>query len=98
MKSEDRALAVLSVARALIGEIFNQTRAVLIRPCDRGFVIEFYVGGPVSDEMRESASCVETEVLADYPQDVPIGHMIVQLDQPQPIPSEGALPVFFRRE
>ena len=98
MKREDRALAVLSVVRALVGEIFNQTRAVLIRPSDRGFVIEFYVDGAISDEMRESASCVETEVIADFPQDVPIEHLLVQLDQPQRIPNEGTLPVFLRKE
>lgn len=95
---EDGAVR-LSVMRALWGEVFSQTRAVLCRQdAQNAFTIEFYVDGALNDELLESASCVESEVLADFPDDVTIRHQVIRVDAPSPIPRDNRLLVFMRRE
>jgi hypothetical protein len=85
--------------RALWGEVFPQTRAVV---CSidgaKRFTVEFYIDGPVSDSIVESASCVETEVIADFPADFEVRHRIIRLDCPGTIPTAGKLLIFLRKE
>lgn len=89
----------LSVMRALWGEVFPQLRAVVCRiEGPKEFAIEFFVDGVVTDEMVESLSCVETEVIADFPDDFQIGHKVVRLDVPERIPEGNGLLVYLRKE
>jgi len=95
---EDGAIR-LSVMRALWGEVFPQTRAVLCRwEALSAFTIEFYIDGAPSDELVESASCVESEVIADFPDDFTIGHQVIRVDAPGVIPTDNRLLIFMRRE
>lgn len=99
MNTEARAAILLSVMRALWGQVTPEIRAVICRPQgDKAFGIEFYIDGPVADSVKESASCVETEVLADFLADFDIAHSVIRLDAPQPIPTDGSLVVYVRKE
>jgi hypothetical protein len=95
---EDGAIR-LSVMRALWGEVFPQTRVVFCRrDAVRAFTIEFYVDSVSSDELVESASCVETEVIAYFSDDFAISHRVIRVDAPGVIPTDNRLLVFMRRE
>jgi len=98
MKDEDGAIR-LSIIRALWGEVFPQTRAVVCRSDGRReFTIEFYMDGAIADAVFESASCVETEVIAAFSDDFTVGHEVIRLDHPAPIPTAGKLLIFLRKE
>lgn len=98
MWDEDNALR-FSVMRALWGEVFSQTRAVLCRrDAINEFTIEFYVDGAPSEEFVESASCVESEVIADFSANFAINHQVIRIDAPGLIPTDNRLIVFMRRE
>ena len=60
--------------------------------------IEVFVDGEISEEMKESVSCIETEVLADFPPGVVVGSRLIRLDAPCPIEVGDALLIFLRRE
>jgi hypothetical protein len=95
---EDGAIR-LSVMRALWGEVFPQTRAVLCRrDGPNAFTIELYVDGAPSDDLVDSASCVESEVIADFSEDFAISHQVIRVDAPGVIPTDNRLLVFVRRE
>ena len=90
---------VLSVVRALWGEVWPSYRAVMCQVHgDEAFDIEVIVDGRITDEMRESVSCIEAEVLADFPPDVIVGSKLIRLDAPRPIEVGDALLIFLRRE
>jgi hypothetical protein len=82
---------------ALLGEVGPALRGVAYRLDGREVRILFYFDGPVSDEDRESAACVGTEVIAALPEDVRVVEEVIRLDAPARIPPD--LPrVFHRRE
>ncbi len=90
---------VLSVVRALWGEVWPSYRAVLCKVYGPdAFDIEVFVDGEISEEMKESVSCIETEVLADFPPGVAVGSRLVRLDAPRPIEVGDAQLIFLRRE
>jgi hypothetical protein len=64
---------------------------------DLAIDICFYFDGPISQEDKESASCVETEVLADYDPGYRVTVRCIRLDSPSPIDDDGVW-VYLRRE
>ncbi|MEZ5485069.1 MAG: hypothetical protein R3F01_07925 [Lysobacteraceae bacterium] len=89
----------MSLMRALLGEVTPYLRAVLARDVlPDGFQIEFYVDGPSEEAFREAASCIDTEVLADFPPEIQISHRVIRLDAPINIPVGDGLLVFLRKE
>lgn len=89
----------MSIMRALWGEVTPNVRAVLARIVgEDAFSIEFYVDGMVDDQFAEAASCVETEVMADFPARFEISHAVVRLDPPNKIPLEDGILVYHRKE
>lgn len=99
MTTNFREEVSLSVMRALWGEIYPETRAVACNiDGNKSFVIEFFVDGPISGDLRESASCVETEVIADFPPDFNVRHVVKRIDAPERIPLEGVVLVYLRKE
>src|SRR3546814_987774 len=62
-------MARLNIQRALLGEISGKLRAVIFSVSGLILNIRFYFDGEIDDDDFESASCVETEVLADYEDD-----------------------------
>lgn len=62
----NRVDAILSLNRALIGEVFSQLRAAKIQWDDETVSLFFYYDGEISEENQESLECVATEVIADF--------------------------------
>jgi len=87
----------LSIQRALLGEVSGTLRAVIFSVSGLLLNIRFYFDGEIDDDDFESASCVETEVLADYEDDWTVVVECLRLDAPKPILDQGVW-VFRRRE
>ncbi len=62
-----RTRVLLSVQRALLGEISSAVRHVGVTFDEAEIRLRWVFDGPVSEADAESASCVETEVIADMP-------------------------------
>jgi hypothetical protein len=78
MSHDLRSAIVLSVNRALLGEVFAELVAVACVVADeRRFELVFCVDCPLSDALADAVSCIETEVVADFPADYAISHRIV---------------------
>jgi hypothetical protein len=93
-----RVQIVCSVARALLGEVFQALRAVVCRvQSDQAFELRFVVDGPI-DSQEDSPSVVHTEVLADFPPDFDIGFVVTRVDAPARIPDDYDIAIFLRRE
>ena len=61
-----RTLVLLSLQRALLGEVFSSLRAVTVDWSDSMVKFWAYVDGPLAAEDEESLSCVSAEVAADF--------------------------------
>jgi len=69
---------VLSVNRALLGEVFPELVSVsCLIVHEKKFELIFHVDSVLPDAKVEDISCIETEVIADVPGDVEISHRIV---------------------
>jgi len=72
-----RSEIVLSVNRALIGEVFPELVAVSCHVVtDKRFTLTFFVESGPSSQMVEDISCIETEIIADFPSEFDITHEI----------------------
>jgi hypothetical protein len=94
MTSEHVAL-VLQVA--LFGEVSPALRAVGFNLRDRRVTLVFYYDGPISEEDQESASCMETEMIAALPQDAQVVSEVIRFDAPGRMPPPDRW-VYSRRE
>jgi len=99
MRASDNAvvMARLSIQRALLGEISEKLRAVIFSVSESLLEIRFYFDGDIDEDDAESASCVESEVLADYEEDYTVSARCFRRDFPEIIVDDG-LWVFKRRE
>ena len=88
---------MLSVQRALLGEVSSAMRAVLVEFDETRVEITFVFDGEISEEDTESASCVETEVIADMREDSVVTARCLRIDAPGEIKLPGER-VFARRE
>ncbi|MDZ4057180.1 MAG: hypothetical protein U1E13_03800 [Methylophilaceae bacterium] len=89
--------ARLSIQRALLGEISPQLRAVVFSIVGRDIDVRFYFDGLISEADAESASFVETEIIADYEAEDTVTVRCIRLDFPEPIEDDGVW-VYQRRE
>jgi len=81
--------ARLSIQRALLGEVVPELRVVAFSINAEAVDVRFYFDGMISEDAEESASCVETEILADYdPDDIVMVHCI-RSDYPAQISDAG---------
>jgi hypothetical protein len=92
-----RARVLLSMQRALLGEVFPSLRAVWVEWSEREIRIRWIVDQEVSGADRESISSVEAEVQADFDADVFVGSETLERRAPEPILERGTC-VFARRE
>ncbi|MGY3451080.1 hypothetical protein ACVILH_003422 [Bradyrhizobium sp. USDA 4353] len=94
----ERSSVVLSVTRALLGEVTPSLRAVQFDLVDRNIDIFCIFDGSMSEDDRESMSCVETEVMADFP-DATVRAHCLRIDLPDRVPNApGRSTVFAHRE
>jgi len=78
---EMRNSVILSVQRALLGEVSPALRGVTVGWDEKSITILCYYDRKISPEEREAMSCVETEVMADFP-DQQMDLDIIQCDVP----------------
>lgn len=98
MSNNLRSDIILSVNRALLGEIFPELVAVSCNVEKEGrFELVFIVDSTPSDSIVEGISCVETEVLADFPENFEISHKIV-LSKQATLDAPGAFWIFLRKQ
>lgn len=90
-------LARLSIQRALLGQVSSSLRAVVFSIEGRDIEVRFYFDGDISEDDKESASCVETEIISDYGEDDIVVVKCIRLDYPEII-NDGGIWVYQRRE
>ncbi|QMV65405.1 hypothetical protein VUJ49_10240 [Pseudomonas berkeleyensis] len=92
-------MARLNIQRALLGEVSGKLRAVIFSVSGLILDIRFYFDGEIDDDDDdfESASCVETEVIADCEGDWAVTVKCLRLDASEPILDQGVW-VFKQRE
>ena len=68
---------ILSVNRALLGEIFPELYAVACNALsERKFEVVFFVDSLISEDIIDGLSCIETEILADFDETYEISHSV----------------------
>jgi hypothetical protein len=87
----------LILQTALLGEVSGALRGVAFGIGERVVRVRFWYDGPVSDEDRESASCVVSELYASLLHDWRVDDEVIRLDAPARLPSDLVM-VFHRRE
>ncbi len=92
-----RAEVLLSIQRALLGEVTPAMRAVTVQFDEGSVRILFYFDGDFSDVDREAASRVETEVMADMSDPSSVSSACRRIDPPSRIEDAGTW-VFARNE
>jgi hypothetical protein len=97
MNTERSCQVLLSLQRALLGEVTPNLRAVLVRYDDSTVHFVAIFDGPISEDDREGISSVETEVMADFPSSHRITHEVVRMDAPAQIPKDCAW-AYLRKE
>ena len=93
----DHVSAILSMSTALLGAVSPALRAAKITWDKDSVHLYFYYDGEIFEEDHESAECVATEVIADFPEHQ-LEIDILRWDYPKPIPQEGFENVYHRRE
>jgi hypothetical protein len=81
----------------LLGEVFPALRGVGFTLENERVELVFYHDGALSEEDRESAACIETEVLAGLPKSVVVVSQVIRVDTPKSMPDPGRW-VYRRRE
>lgn len=92
-----RCEVLLSLQRALLGEVGPSLRAVTVNYAESSLHFEAFFDGAITDENREAMSLVETEVMADFPSTHTITHEVTRLDAPALIPKDRTW-VYYRKE
>jgi hypothetical protein len=81
-KIDIRPRILLSVQRALLGEVFPAVRGVTVGWDHSTIRIVCYIDGPVEPMDQERLSCVESEVIADFSEDYEVRLDTVRCDEP----------------
>ena len=72
----------LLLQTALLGEVSPALRGVTVGVLGDRVSLVLYFDGPVSVEDRESASCVETELIASLPEALTVTSEVIRSDPP----------------
>jgi len=95
----ERASLILSVNRALWGEVGPNLRAVTAGSDGKTIRLRFFIDGEPSERDRESAGRVGAEVIADFPTCDLVEEEVVRINAPERIPWDDQwLTIFERRE
>ena len=97
MNSSLRSDVILSVSKALLGEVFPELVAVSCEvDGESKFQLTFFVDSALPASRAEDISCIETEVLADFPSNFDISHKVVVSRQAS-LPARDAFWIFLRK-
>ena len=88
---------LLAMQMALLDEVSDRVRAVSVSWTDTTIHFDSYFDGEIADDDRESMACVDTELVAWFPESHTITHTVHRLDYPQRLPQDNRR-VFSRRE
>jgi hypothetical protein len=80
--SDIRPRVLLSVQRALLGEVFPALRGVAVGWDEHTIRIACYIDGPVSPADQDGLSGVESEVMADFSEDYEVRLDALRCDEP----------------
>jgi len=92
-----KCAVLLTLQQALLGEVSARLRVVTVSYDDTSIHFECFYDGEITEEDRESMMCVETELIAVFPETDRITHQILRKDYPGAIPKNCTW-VFFRAE
>jgi hypothetical protein len=92
-----RADVALGLQRALLGEVSASLRAVGFELRGRTVEVKFYFDIPPTDDDRETASTVITELTADLPPDARVDSTVSEMTGSERMPG-GLVWVFRRRD
>ncbi|GAB1344715.1 hypothetical protein MASR1M101_38420 [Gemmatimonas sp.] len=93
--NQDRVALLLQTA--LLGEVPPALRRVGFDLGDCSVTLHFFFDGPIAEDDRESASVVETEMVAMLSDDVRVTLKVERVDTPERLPTPQRL-VYSRRE
>lgn len=92
-----RCEVLVAIQQALLGEVSARLRAVTVSYDDNNIHLDCYYHGEILDADREAMSCVETELMASFPESHSVTHSVQRRDCPHSIPKEMTW-VFLRKE
>ena len=90
-----RTSVFLSVQRAFLGEITADIRAIAVSYLD-SIQVTVYFEGSISESRLEDLSCVETEIMCDFPDDK-VQLKVISNTNSSPLKIAGEL-VYSRKE
>jgi hypothetical protein len=94
-----RSSVLLSLQRAMLGEVFPALRGVSVMWDRQNIQIAAYVDGPPTMADEESVSEIETQVMADFLEPIVVESEIIRQDSSSPLPNvANGIWVFRRRE
>ncbi len=93
----NRERVLLTLVKALLGEISPELRAVSIKWDSTTISIFFFFHEKISEKNYESAECVATEVISAFPEHK-LQVTIEQIDYPEPFPQNIGEIIYWRRE
>ncbi|MCT4713942.1 hypothetical protein MUA01_02905 [Enterobacteriaceae bacterium H18W14] len=88
----------LSLQRALLGKVTENIRGVIASLDENNILLTFYYDGAITEEDKENASEIETEVIADFDEEFTIDTSVKRFDYPQPIKLDNGFLVYLRKE
>ena len=91
-----RVEVLLWMQGALLGEVSPALRSVHVKWDDTSVHFEAFFDGPISEVDEESMSCVETELIANRPEQS-VSYTVTRVDFPERVPSRDIC-VYARRE
>lgn len=83
-----RNRVLLTVQQAFLYEITREIRCISLVILEKTATIKVYFDGEISKETIEEMSCVETEIMAAFPENE-IQLLSIRMDYPSKIPFEG---------
>ncbi len=93
------AKVLLSIQRALLGEVTANLRAVACDWDEKRIVLRFIIDGPADDTLRDDLQAVGSEVIADFVSPMQIEEQIVRVDLPEDLKAHGLKAwAYMRRE
>jgi hypothetical protein len=92
-----RNKVLLSLQRALLGEVSAFLRGVTCSWDNNQIRILCLFDGEISDDDQESMDCIETEVMADF-SDITVSLKSIRLDYPELLNSQTLTDWVYRRK
>jgi hypothetical protein len=95
--NDRKHIVLVAVQQALLGEVSDRLRAVSVSYDENSIHLDCYYDGEIADDDRDAMSCVETELLAIFPETHTTTVQVCRMDYPTPIPKDKTW-AFYRKE